>query len=96
MLLFVLCVSALLMGVTGLLYAQLEAFLVFLAVFSSCIAAGFCRRGGRKGDAVREEFITDTHLQRDSRYNRIGARFASVFFFCCRTSLSTSMMPYAG
>ena len=66
--LFVLCVSSLLLSVTGLMYAQMEAFAAFLSVFAGCIAVKFYRgRKSRRADAAGGAFVTDVHLQKGSK-----------------------------
>lgn len=101
LLLLVLCVFSLLMSVTGLMYAQMEAFVASLSVFAGCITVKFCwRRKNRRGDTARNVFVTDVQLQKDNKINSIGKRFASIFLlsyiFEYEYRAVCKIIPYTG
>ena len=101
LLLFALCASSLLMSVTGLMYAQMEAFAVFLSVFAGSITVKFYQRhkSGR-GDTARGAFVTGVQLQKGSKFYGIGMWFASIFplsrIFEYEYRVVCKIIPYTG
>ena len=99
--LFVLCVSSLLLSVTGLMYAQMEAFAAFLSVFAGCIAVKFYRgRKNRRADAAGDVFVAGVHLQKGSKFDGVGMQFASIFLlsriFEYEYGAVCKIIPYTG